>query len=239
MGFQVIDQGIRIPKNIQTWKTPQRVKRLQQIMKDRKVQQHEEKQQDQTQKEKEKRSIKQLYEKSEYSHQSTSIHANQIMSSPVITINHDADLSEAWKIIKEQRYRHLPVISSQDKKLIGIISDRDLLYEAAHIEILTSSNRTNDPHIQKITESLQKLRENKPSTHTSEEPQKKAVMDICKTQVLTATPDAEMREIAKVLIEKHIGSMPVIDEEGFLLGIITRSDILRTIISHPSVNFLV
>jgi acetoin utilization protein AcuB len=58
----------------------------------------------------------------------------------------------------------------------------------------------------------------------------RAVRDVMKTKVNTATPDTEIREIARVLFEERIGAMPVVDAGDNLLGIITRSDILRALI---------
>ncbi len=52
--------------------------------------------------------------------------AKALMQSPVYTITSDMTISDAWKIVVEKRYRHLPIINTE-KQLIGLLSDRDLL----------------------------------------------------------------------------------------------------------------
>ncbi len=133
-----------------------------------------------------------------------SLVAKQIMSSPVLTLSIDATFEKAWKLIVDYRFRHVPIATEGDK-LFGILSDRDLLREAALI--------TQDG-----------LRE------------EKNIRNIIKTNVLTASPDTEIKKIAQLFFDERIGSMPIIDEDGILLGIITRSDILRTIVNQAPVE---
>jgi acetoin utilization protein AcuB len=53
---------------------------------------------------------------------------------------------------------------------------------------------------------------------------------IMHSPVLVAAEGAETRAVAKVLFDERIGCMPIVNEKGALLGIITRSDILRTLL---------
>lgn len=71
---------------------------------------------------------------------------------------------------------------------------------------------------------------------TSETIEPKIVADIMTKSVLTATPDTNIREIARVLFEERIGCMPIVDEDGLVVGIITRSDILRALIKHAPLD---
>lgn len=57
------------------------------------------------------------------------------------------------------------------------------------------------------------------------------VREIMTTNILTARPEARIREVAGVMIRERIGSMPIVGDQGVLEGIITRSDILRTIVN--------
>jgi acetoin utilization protein AcuB len=58
-----------------------------------------------------------------------------------------------------------------------------------------------------------------------------AVKSIATPEVITALPTTEIREIAKLMFEERIGSVPIVSVEGALVGIITRSDILRTVMN--------
>ena len=56
------------------------------------------------------------------------------------------------------------------------------------------------------------------------------ISKIMHSEILTASPETEIREIAKVMFEEHIGCIPIVTEDHKLSGIITRSDILRALL---------
>lgn len=56
--------------------------------------------------------------------------AHQIMSAPVVTLHPRATLAEARALFRERRFRHVPILSAE-RRLVGIISDRDLLRHGA------------------------------------------------------------------------------------------------------------
>ena len=125
--------------------------------------------------------------------------AQDLMTQPVFTISPNLSLNNAWQIITEKRFRHL-LISSGENKLIGILSDRDLLKEFIALQ-------------------------NKERAMIN-------VSEIMRTDILSATPDTEIREIARVLFEERVGCMPILDSNYKLTGIITRSDILRALLTN-------
>lgn len=53
----------------------------------------------------------------------------------------------------------------------------------------------------------------------------KTAGDIMTTSVITTTPEATAIEVASLLAENHISGMPVVDEEGNLVGIMTEADL--------------
>ncbi|MEM0340005.1 MAG: CBS domain-containing protein [Acidilobaceae archaeon] len=55
------------------------------------------------------------------------------------------------------------------------------------------------------------------------------VRDIMKTPLIALHPIHSVREAAKIMMEKNIGSIIVIDERGTLLGIVTKTDIVRLV----------
>ena len=131
--------------------------------------------------------------------------AKQIMASPVFTLPPTAHLSEAWEVIIEKRFRHIPILSSQNQ-LVGILSDRDVF--CAKIEIATSNKETRA------------------------DANRRVIQQIMATNVLSASPETEIRAIARILFEERIGAMPIMTEEEKLVGILTRSDILRTVVNE-------
>ncbi len=53
-----------------------------------------------------------------------------------------------------------------------------------------------------------------------------AVKDIMTTNVVTVSPDTDINEAARILLEKDFNGLPVVDEEGRLQGILCQSDLV-------------
>ena len=133
--------------------------------------------------------------------------AGDIMASPVMTLPLTASLAQAWDVVKTKRFRHIP-IQSQAGRLVGILSDRDL--SRGMVESALSG--VHKPvYLGNVT-----------------------IEPYISHPVLVADLEATLLGIARVLLEERIGALPVVTGEMKLLGMITRSDILRVIVSHPN-----
>lgn len=62
----------------------------------------------------------------------------------------------------------------------------------------------------------------------------KKVRDVMVRYVLCANPTTEVNRIARIFIRERIGAMPIVNENNKLVGMLTRSDILRLIVQMPS-----
>jgi CBS domain-containing protein len=51
--------------------------------------------------------------------------------------------------------------------------------------------------------------------------------DLMSTKVVTVSPDTPVREIAALMVEKHISGVPVVDKDDSLVGMISEGDLLR------------
>lgn len=98
-------------------------------------------------------------------------------------------------------------VINSEGNLVGILSDRGLL------KAISPFNEVPQDH------------------------KKRIVSDIMVTDVLTAHPNTDIAAIAKVFIEKRIGAMPIVTGEGAIVGMLTRSDILRTIVKIDLTEF--
>lgn len=63
-----------------------------------------------------------------------------------------------------------------------------------------------------------------------------SVADLMTTPVVSTDPVSEIRRVARVLLESHMPGLPVVSEQGELVGIITRSDLLRALVNDPSLS---
>ena len=126
------------------------------------------------------------------------------MTSPVVVLTPEASITEALRPFQKNAFRHIPVVTSAGR-LVSIVSDRDIL---RYLAGLSESYQQQIPH-------------------TSDA----RVKQLMTPQVLTASTDTDIRHIARLFVEQHIGAMPIV-KNGKLGGIITRSDVLGTVIRH-------
>lgn len=131
--------------------------------------------------------------------------AEELMKQNVVTILRTATLRDAHHIFSHRRFRHIPVVDNSEN-LVGVISDRDLLRRAASIDSTSNASSSN--------------------WHDA------LVESIMKHPVLVASSDTLTREIAGVMFAERIGCLPIVDEAQKVIGIITRSDILRTLVQQ-------
>lgn len=62
------------------------------------------------------------------------------------------------------------------------------------------------------------------------------VDEIMTSKVLTARPDCEIRDAARMLAEERIGCLPVVDADGAVLGIVTTTDVLRWVVRNAPLD---
>jgi len=127
------------------------------------------------------------------------------MSKDVVTVDADDSMQNAIYILQEQNIKMLPVMGKG--QIVGIITDRDLKKASP------SDATTLDMH--ELLFLISKIK----------------VRDLMKKPVYTVPPDYTVEEAAALLLEKKISGLPVVDENNRLVGIITRSDLFRVIIS--------
>lgn len=132
------------------------------------------------------------------------------MSKNVYTVNSDSPLSEAVKILREKKIKHLPVV---DKKyaVVGVLSDRDIK------EYMPSKATTLD-----VFELHNVLLETK-------------VAKVMRKQVFTAKPDLPIEEAAMLMYDKNIGCLPIV-ENNKLVGIISDRDLFRVLVDITGVR---
>lgn len=122
------------------------------------------------------------------------------MSSPVITVEPNLPIMDALELMKSKGIRRTPVM--KDGKLVGIISDKDLL-NAAPSDATSLS-------VWELNYLLGKI----------------SVSEIMTKNVFTVTEDTPIEEAAYLMAAKKIGGLPVMSD-GHLVGLITETDLFR------------
>ncbi|MFW5733450.1 MAG: CBS and ACT domain-containing protein [Oceanidesulfovibrio sp.] len=128
------------------------------------------------------------------------------MTHDVITVTKDTPMPEASKIMKENKISQLPVVDNAGH-LVGIVSDRDI--KAAS----PSKATTLDVHeLYYLISSIK-------------------IKDIMSSPAFSVSPTDTVESAAVFLLKKDIGSLPVIDDDEKVVGIISDSDIFKVLIA--------
>lgn len=124
----------------------------------------------------------------------------EIMSRDLVTLTEEDTLADARACMSRGRVRHLPVV--RDGKLVGLVTHRDLLAASLSVfaEVSSREERTLFATI-----SVRELMHD----------------------AVTASPKMSVREAGRILLENKFGCLPVVDEDGVLIGIVTDADFLR------------
>ena len=129
---------------------------------------------------------------------SKALRVRDVMSQPVRTVGRNDRLSLADELMERGRIRHLPVLD-EDGNIAGIVSRSDL-FRGSLVKALGYGSVAQA----RVLESL-------------------VAKEVMTTEVITATPDTPLEDAARIMIEKKIGCLPVL-EGGRLVGILTEGD---------------
>lgn len=129
-----------------------------------------------------------------------------LMRAHVITVTPESLLVEVTDIFRRRRIRHVPVVN--DGLVVGIISDRDVRRSLGWSSVREVQADQRNPAADVRF----------PCT----------AGDIMQRQVLWTERSTTLKDALRMLIDKHIHSLPVIDR-GTLAGIITQTDFIRAV----------
>lgn len=118
-----------------------------------------------------------------------------------ITVDQDEGIGEALKLMRDRGVRRLPVLNS-DGELVGIVSDKDLLY--------ASPSPATSLSVHELHYLLSKL----------------TVKEVMSSPVITATEYTPLEEAARLMADNKIGGLPVL-RDGKVVGIMTETDMFK------------
>ncbi|HKD70263.1 MAG TPA: CBS domain-containing protein [Candidatus Binataceae bacterium] len=127
-----------------------------------------------------------------------------VMTSEVTTLKRNEKLSLAQDVMQLGRIRHLPVLDDEEKEVVGMVTQRDLFRGA-----LARALGYGEHASRKVLDTL-------------------LVKDVMETDVVTTTPETPLADAARVLMERKIGSLPVV-KDGRLVGILTEGDFVALV----------
>jgi CBS-domain-containing membrane protein len=127
-----------------------------------------------------------------------------VMTAPVMTIAPDCTVPAAMTMMRTNRIRHLPVV--QNRRLVGIVSRGDLREASSGAAINADTYELNFM-LSRLT-----------------------VSKLMARKVFTITADAFIVRAAELMTEHKIAALPVVDQDGAVIGIITESDLLKLLV---------
>lgn len=122
----------------------------------------------------------------------------EIMTTEVVTVSVHDMVSTVRQIMEDRHFRHMPVVDA-DNKLVGVVTQRDLL--KAETSSLRASNSETKQSIEANT----------------------SVAAIMSENIKSSSPEDSLKGIGLLMQQTKIGCMPVV-ENGVIVGIITVSD---------------
>lgn len=141
------------------------------------------------------------------------IMVRDVMTQNVIKVGEDADINEVTALLSENRISGLPVVDGQDR-VIGVITEAD---------VLSMAGMKKEHSFRDILKYI--LGEPLPAPGSGG----KRIKDAMSSPAITTGPESDIRDVALIIDEKRIKRLPVVDEQGRLIGLISRADIVRVI----------
>jgi CBS domain-containing protein len=126
---------------------------------------------------------------------------SEIMTKNVVTCSPDDGVDDIWRLMTETRFAGLPVV--KNGKLVGIVTMKDLLESGANLPTFESKKG--------------RFRDSP------------KISSIMKTNLVAVEPSTKVIRVAKVMVSKDIGRVPVRDKNGRLLGIVDREDVAKLV----------
>jgi len=151
--------------------------------------------------------------------------ARDIMTEKVITVYPETEIVEAAKLLLEHHFNGLPVVD-RDGRLKGMICQDDLISQQRKIPL---------PSYFILLDSLIPLTSKKNIEKAVKKIAAITVGDAMTTEPITVGPEAGLEDIATLMVKHTIHTLPVLDQ-GTLVGIIGKEDILRTLMSENKSN---
>lgn len=145
--------------------------------------------------------------------------AKDLMTTNVIAVTKDTEVRELAKILASNRISGAPVLDGMGK-VIGVVTESDLIFQNKKVHlptalaILDAFIFLEDPD--KMGKEMKKMAGS-------------TVEDIYTPKPVTVRQDTPLEEVATLMAEKKVHTLPVLDENDQLVGVIGKSDIIRMI----------
>ena len=145
--------------------------------------------------------------------------AQDLMTANVIAVTKETEVRELAKIFADNKISGAPVLDGLGK-VIGVVTESDLIFQNKKVHIPTAVAILDAffflENPDKMEQEIKKIAGTK-------------VEDIYTGDIITVRQNTPLDEVATLMAEKKIHTLPVLDEQDELVGVIGKSDIIRMI----------
>jgi acetoin utilization protein AcuB len=146
-----------------------------------------------------------------FDEEGSDVNVKDIMTRNPITIDPEAPIGTAVDVMVDRKIRHLPVVDARGA-IVGIITDRDLRSAALAPALEQYLSATARRRLRGVGIALENLLVKNAMTHNP----------------VTTTPDLPVTQAAALMLERHVGSLLVVDADA-LVGIVTDRDAVKAL----------
>ena len=129
------------------------------------------------------------------------------MTRKVITVDQEAAIFDAQELLAKNKIRHLPIVD-KDRRLIGIITDRDIRSALPYSSLIKQSSEEEKERVAKLK-----------------------VKDFMTKDPISVFPTYTIQDALLLIQNAKVGALPVVDDDHKLEGIISVRDLLRAFIN--------
>ena len=146
--------------------------------------------------------------------------AKDIMTTDIVSVRGTTPVSELAELLTSNNISGAPVLDDDDK-VIAVVTESDLIDQSKKLHI---------PTVVTILDSVFYLENPDKMEAEMKKIAGSKVSEICSRSPKTVSSDTKLDEIATIMAEENIHTLPVL-EEGKLVGIIGKKDIIKTLIN--------
>ena len=144
--------------------------------------------------------------------------ARDVMVSPVMTVRKIATVREVATILLRNRISALPVVDNVGK-VVGIVTESDLMHRTE-----AGTERPYSWWVHFLAGDAT-IAADYVKSHATK------VEDVMTPDVVTATPETPLHEIAALFEERKIKRVPIVNKDGSLVGIVSRANLIQVVAS--------
>jgi len=141
------------------------------------------------------------------------------MTREVVSVTADTAIEDLARLLVEKKVSAVPVVGD-DRRLVGIISEGDLLQRDKPLHI---------PTVISIFDWVLYLESSKKFETELKKVTAQKVGELCTRNVVTCSPATPLTEVAQLMVSRHVHLIPVVDEQKKVVGVVARLDVIRSL----------